>query len=429
MSRTTILVVDESPTILKLVELVLAKEGLAIAAAASSQDALTLAREAHPALLLVDYDQLAVCDAFDDSKEFPDLAAIVMSSKGADSLEKARAHPRVIDGIAKPFSPDAIVSVISHALSLVGGHANEPSSEPPSAAKTGEPVAAGEKTADGIPTSALEGDVTPDAPNLAPPAGSVLAGDLAAIALPDVYRLLRDQQQTGELTIHHGRIRLEVFFQQGSIDFATAAAVPEEFLLGRFLVAGGHITSQALSAALAPPVAEAARPETPESQEQPPPMLGQRLLASNLVTPAGLRAAMTAQTQSLLFESLRWGNGHFYFRNLTELPTRVTSARLQLGVDSLLLQAFRRVDEWRLIEQAVGGFDAVFIRDEDRLNVFGRAQLLSDEATVLEHVNGRNTVREIVSQTRMGSFEVNRMLYRLLSTKLIRRRLIPVVTG
>ena len=41
---------------------------------------------------------------------------------------------------------------------------------------------------------------------------------------------------------------------------------------------------------------------------------------------------------------------------------------------------------------------------------------------MLELVNGKNTVKDIVRQSRMGSFDVSKMLFRLLSIKLIRRR-------
>jgi hypothetical protein len=56
----------------------------------------------------------------------------------------------------------------------------------------------------------------------------------------------------------------------------------------------------------------------------------------------------------------------------------------------------------------------------------GRGRLTRDELTVLELVNGKNTVQEITRKSRMGSFEVSKMLYRLLSIKLIRRRVQPV---
>ena len=56
----------------------------------------------------------------------------------------------------------------------------------------------------------------------------------------------------------------------------------------------------------------------------------------------------------------------------------------------------------------------------------GRGRLTREEVTVLELVNGKNTVKEIIRRSRMGSFEVSKMLYRLLSIKLVRQRVQPV---
>ena len=52
--------------------------------------------------------------------------------------------------------------------------------------------------------------------------------------------------------------------------------------------------------------------------------------------------------------------------------------------------------------------------------------LICEELAVLEQVNGKNTVKDIVRKSRMGSFEVSKMLYRLLSIGLVRRRVQPV---
>jgi DNA-binding MarR family transcriptional regulator len=45
---------------------------------------------------------------------------------------------------------------------------------------------------------------------------------------------------------------------------------------------------------------------------------------------------------------------------------------------------------------------------------------------VLEFVNGKNSVRDIIALAKMGSFDVTKMLYRLLRNKLIRRRVSPL---
>ncbi len=56
----------------------------------------------------------------------------------------------------------------------------------------------------------------------------------------------------------------------------------------------------------------------------------------------------------------------------------------------------------------------------------GRGRLTREELAIIELVNGKNTVKDIIRRSRMGSFDVSKMLYRLLSIKLIRRRVMPV---
>ena len=54
------------------------------------------------------------------------------------------------------------------------------------------------------------------------------------------------------------------------------------------------------------------------------------------------------------------------------------------------------------------------------------ARLTREELAVLELVNGKNSVKDIIRHSRMSSFDVSKMLYRLLSIKLIRKRVAPV---
>src|SRR5579885_2601224 len=55
MADETVLVVDDSPTILKLVQLVLTKGGYRVATASSGEEGLVSAHDDPPALILLDY--------------------------------------------------------------------------------------------------------------------------------------------------------------------------------------------------------------------------------------------------------------------------------------------------------------------------------------------------------------------------------------
>ena len=249
--------------------------------------------------------------------------------------------------------------------------------------------------------------------------GDALAGDLAAITVSELLSWAQDKAQTGRLQISSGDARVEIYLRRGKIDFATAVGVGEDLLLGRFAVEAGALTPDALTQVLD----ERARATTK------PVLFGTDLVARGLITEAQLKQAMARQIAEVVYETLRWSKGHFSFRALApnDLPELARDAALAIPVDSLLLEGFRRVDEWSVIEREVDDFDLVFVPNEVRVAEVARGQLTRDEIAVLELVNGRTPVKEIIRSLRLGSFDVSKILYRLLRTKLIRRRVAPTV--
>ena len=80
-----------------------------------------------------------------------------------------------------------------------------------------------------------------------------------------------------------------------------------------------------------------------------------------------------------------------------------------------------------IIGQEISDFDMVFVRNEEKLASFDAQRLLREEALILDMVNGKNSVRDIVRHSKLGSYDVTQVLFRLLRCKLIRRRVAPMV--
>jgi DNA-binding response OmpR family regulator len=400
MPGESVLVVDDSPTILKLVQLVLTKAGYQVTTASDGEAGLVAAHEDRPSLILLDYQMPEmngddVCRAMSGDTVLCNVPVVVMSAREDAVGERFASLPNVVDHITKPFSPDALLAVISHTVDQ-------------------QQRLDGARTGNG---RALHNLIkAQEAAEPTPGPEAALAGDLGIISIADVLTLLQDQAQTGTLSLSQAESRLEVFLRQGRIDFANARGVPEEFLLGRFIVESGQMSAGALSGILE------LRALYPEGKG----LLGADLIKRKLITPEGLRKAMSLQTSALVFEGLRWGSGRFRFNALPELPAVAREAALALPIDALIMEGLRRVDEWRLIEREIGDFEMVFVRNEEKLATFGRGKLLRDEVAVLEFVNGKNSVRDIIALAKMGSFDVTKMLYRLLRNKLIRRRVSPL---
>jgi hypothetical protein len=241
----------------------------------------------------------------------------------------------------------------------------------------------------------------------------VLQGDLRVVPIAEVLQLLALQSQSGVLHVTRAKGKVDVYFRQGKIDLAAAHGVSEEFLLGRFLLDNELMHKEDLEAFLSS--------RTPGTK-----LLGTQLVKLGYISELDLKQAMSRQTCEIIYEILRWNFGRFSFRATRDLPPVAVDASLGLDVEGILMEGFRRVDEWHLIEREIDNFDVVFLRNEDAVAQMGRGRLTREELAVLELVNGKNTVKDIIRQSRMGSFDVTKMLYRLLSIKLIRRRVMPV---
>lgn len=235
-----------------------------------------------------------------------------------------------------------------------------------------------------------------------------LEGDIARVPLGEVLQLLRLQRQTGVLNVERQQAEVSIAFREGQIDLALARGISSEFLLGRYVVAEGWLTREQLEAKL--------RTRTTDSG-----WLGEQLVREGVLTASDLERVLTRQTSEIIYEVLRWKDGRYRFEHGVTLP-EAQSAYLSLPVESLVLEGFRRVDEWRMIEQEITSFDRVLARDEAVIETVGTSRLTPEERTVLEAIDGKRTVREIVSAVSMSSFDTCKVLYRLLRSKLVRKR-------
>ncbi len=460
MAGDTVLVIDDSPTILKVVQLVLTKAGYTVFTATDGDEGLALAAEHHPDVILLDFvmpkmNGYQVCQTLHQDEDLTDIPVILMSAKGDQVGERFVKVMGIVDYITKPFSPEAITGVVQHTVAkykkddgeLVEDLVTEIEFTPEEATAAAEASLEARRTAldtfrdkltaathealeglegadadslrdevrKGLSYEKLEillGELRASAPELTGDTDVALAGELTVVPLAEVLQLLGQQDQNGVLVVTRGNAQVELHFRQGKIDLGLAAGVPEEFLLGRFIVEQEAMSQVDLDLFI--------------QNRDPSQLLGSQLVAGELITTEELHEALQQQTCEQVYEVLRWKFGKFSFRAAKEASPLAEEASLGLEVDVILMEGFRRVDEWHLIEREIDDFDQVYLRNEDALGRMGRGALTREELAVLELVNGKNTIKEIIRQSRMGSFEVSKMLFRLLSIKLIRKRVQPM---
>lgn len=132
-----ILVVDDSLTIRRALELILKPLGFELDFAADGAQALERATAFHPDLILLDYvlpDMRApdVCAALAATPNTAFTPIILVSAKGASIRQAYQDAQNVVSYITKPFKPQVVASVVQNALARQ--RAGAASADAPSAA-------------------------------------------------------------------------------------------------------------------------------------------------------------------------------------------------------------------------------------------------------------------------------------------------------
>jgi hypothetical protein len=235
-----------------------------------------------------------------------------------------------------------------------------------------------------------------------------LSGDISVISIAEVLQLLDLQRQTGVLSIFTRQSEITLYIKQGRLEFAASRGLRVEFRIGRYLVEDGTITRDELRTVL-------------ENRAGSKRLFGELLIQLGMATEDQVRRALVRQTQELIYEVVRWKIGRFAFSVGSDNPA-ATKAALSLETGGLVMEGFRRVDEWRLIEGSFD-FDEVLYQDTVAIERLGEeANLTRQERHVLEAIDGEKTIREIVDLTGGSSFELCKILYQFLNSRLVRRR-------
>ncbi|HEY3117983.1 MAG TPA: response regulator transcription factor [Chloroflexota bacterium] len=134
MATARVLVVDDEPMVTEVVGRYLEREGFQVELASDGEDALRLARDNKPDLVVLDVmlprlDGLSVCRALRRDGQIP---IIMLTARGEESDRILGLELGADDYLVKPFSPGELVARIKAVLRRSGGQ--------PSDLKSGEPL-------------------------------------------------------------------------------------------------------------------------------------------------------------------------------------------------------------------------------------------------------------------------------------------------
>lgn len=230
----------------------------------------------------------------------------------------------------------------------------------------------------------------------------ILQGDLSRIQLPDVLSFLAMIRGSGKLVLRHDELERTIHWKEGEIVFATSNS--PEHSLGQFLLRNGKITEAQYLDSKARVTAQMRH--------------GKILVQMGAISPKDLWWGVKHQVLDILYSLFSWKDGAFSF---VDSADELANERIMLAINtsSVIMEGIRRLDESARIREKITGIDQVFAKVPGAIPDFSEMEMAASEIEVYNNIDGKLSVRELIGKSDLTEFEVTRILFQLLSARMI----------
>ncbi len=422
-AKHTVLLVDESPTLRRVVDVLLTESGLTVLKAESGREGLALAQESRPGLIIVnammpEMNGYVFCKAVRDSADLRRIPIILLTVSGSDTSPDHKLPPGVFP-MLKPFDPDELIRLSHHVLQEMERATRpktSPGGAPPEEPSTPEPDLIESAVQQYFQTrfpQLIKEVLTSSLLNFGLIRGDTLiwSGNLTEICLPDVLNFAHQARLSGRLSIISPVVFGDIFIEQGMFVFASVSKKGEHRYMVDLIKEDRPVDTEVLSCAVE------------EAREQSRPV-GSVLVERGIVSPADLMKYIKRQAQEALNVILEQKAGAFYLEK-TPLPEDFQDPGLRIPLLEAVFEALRTQDEKKLAASELSDPSIVFSRlipDEETMDGISLDQ---DETRIYSLADGKITLEEIIRLSRLEPMEVRRICYSLLKIGLLRKRLPP----
>ena len=215
----------------------------------------------------------------------------------------------------------------------------------------------------------------------------------------DLLQWLSLGQKTGTLTVSNKAVQKRIFFRGGRV-ISSASNDPREYL-GQFLMSHGYLSEEELMKAM-------------EVQHQSGILLGKILVMIEVINEEELQRLMRLKAEEEIYEIFLWPEGEFHFTD-DDLPTQ-EMIPLQVDVTGIIMEGTRRVDEWQRIRE--------LIPDDKVIPIIAKTINPKDldevETPIVNAIDGKRTIAEIVLESRSSTFTVSSTVHGLMRRNSVR---------
>lgn len=419
-----VLLIDDSPTVRRLGELILSQNGYQVHTAEDGEAGLELARQIYPAVILVDYimpkmDGHIFCQKIQEDDKLRDIPIILISSKGESVGKTFEQKYGVLHYFSKPFEPEELIDKLNEVL--CSDATDDPAKEPLQPPDPDSTI--GSVTLVEMVDRLFQQYLNKDIPlmirgtmndilcesGLVKTGNMVFSGNLAEVPLADVVNFIYNSRLSGRLTVFFPGMFGEIYIENGQLVFAICNNKwsKQPFLtdiLRKQKVL--EIDDTSISE-----VVVAAR------ERQMP--IGRMLVEKELITEAQLMEALQIHAQGAVSAILEAKEGNFYLER-DPLPFHLRDITTRVPLINVLMEGLRHMDERRLAATEFQDETMVLVRLISNEDAFDTINLKRQELEIFALIDGKKTLAEIIAESHLDLLETKRICYALRRVGLLR---------
>ncbi|MHB8173285.1 MAG: DUF4388 domain-containing protein [Nitrospirota bacterium] len=225
-----------------------------------------------------------------------------------------------------------------------------------------------------------------------------LSGRLVENGLPGTLTHLHRIKASGTLSLSREGVVKNLYIKNGEIIFASSNYDGDR--LGEVLLKAGKINVKQFEMAA-------------KVMSQTRKRLGGILVELGYLKPKDLFWGVKYQVREIVASLFGLTEGSYEFLPGEIPPGEVIT--LHMSTANLIMEGVKRIDDWTRISRGIPPMEAVLRPTSDPLRLYQDVDLSPEEKKVLELFDGKRTIKEVISHSKIGDFEALKAVYAFFS--------------
>jgi curved DNA-binding protein CbpA len=229
-----------------------------------------------------------------------------------------------------------------------------------------------------------------------------LTGSIKDVSLVKLLVFLNRNRKTGTLSLRTPMFTRKIYVHGGDAIFASSTY--EDDRLGEMLLKANKITVEQYDKSV-------------EILKTSKKRQGAILVELGYLTPKDLFWGVKYQVREIIHSMFLTEDAAYEFQE-GDIPNQEVIT-LKMSMGNLIYDGVKKIENWTRIRNEMPDTDSVFRLSADPLSLFQGIELTSQDKKILSLIDGRRTIKEVIENSWMGSFEALKILYVLWSTGII----------